>query len=127
MAEIGTGVGIQYSNMSPFRIGISQPEAQPSQLAILRSESQVASSVNGAILTQTFTLNEGWNSIYLEVEPINNAPLINVGTAEEPIMAPELSTIEAVFADLTHVAFSRTSSECDEPHHDKPDFHRSGQ
>ena len=101
MAEIGTGVGIQYSNMSLFRIGISQPEAQPSQLAKVQSESQVESSVNGALLTQTFTLNEGWNSIYLEVEPINNSPLINVGTAEEPIMAPELSTIEAVFTDLT--------------------------
>lgn len=55
----------------------------------------------GAMVTQTFTLAKGWNAIYLEVEPINTSTLVNVGTAEEPLMAPELSTMEAVFAPVT--------------------------
>ena len=60
-----------------------------------------SAEVAGAVLTQTFHLRAGWNSIYLEVEPINASPLVNVGTVDQPIMAPEQSTIEAVFAGLS--------------------------
>jgi len=61
----------------------------------------ISTEVAGAVLTQTFHLHAGWNSIYLEVEPINDSPLVNVGTTEQPIMAPEQSSIEAVFAALS--------------------------
>ncbi|NOZ72203.1 MAG: hypothetical protein GXP38_09860 [Chloroflexi bacterium] len=61
----------------------------------------VSTSVDGAILTQTFNLRAGWTSIYLEVEPINDSTLVNIGTAEQPIMVPELSTIEAVLAAVS--------------------------
>jgi hypothetical protein len=33
----------------------------------------------GQVVTQTFTLSAGWNTIYLEVEPINPSPLVGVG------------------------------------------------
>ena len=36
----------------------------------------------GATHTQTFTLQGGWNAIYLEVEPLNTSPLTNIGTEE---------------------------------------------
>ncbi|RME42431.1 MAG: hypothetical protein D6791_17745, partial [Chloroflexi bacterium] len=57
--------------------------------------------VEGAVVTQTFELRQGWTAIYLEVEPINDSPLVNKGTPDQPIMAPELSTIEAVFAHIS--------------------------
>ncbi|MBC8447964.1 MAG: hypothetical protein H8D78_09455 [Chloroflexi bacterium] len=33
----------------------------------------------GQVVTQTFTLQAGWNTIYLEVEPSNSSPLVGVG------------------------------------------------
>ena len=33
----------------------------------------------GQVVTQTFTLHAGWNTIYLEVEPANPSPLVGVG------------------------------------------------
>ncbi len=33
----------------------------------------------GQVVTQTFTLSAGWNTIYLEVEPTNPSPLVGVG------------------------------------------------
>lgn len=33
----------------------------------------------GQVVTQTFTLHAGWNTIYLEVEPTNSSPLVGVG------------------------------------------------
>jgi hypothetical protein len=54
----------------------------------------------GQVVTQTFRLHAGWNTIYLEVEPINPSPLKNEGTAEDPVWVHEKSTIEAVFDTL---------------------------
>jgi len=34
---------------------------------------------SGQVITQTFTLHAGWNTIYIEVDPINPSPLIGVG------------------------------------------------
>lgn len=56
---------------------------------------------NGAILTQTFTLQSGWNTIYLEVAPINSSPLVDPDGDGPLPSAPELSTLEAVFANLS--------------------------
>jgi hypothetical protein len=51
--------------------------------------------------TQTFGLVAGWNAIYLEVEPINTSPLVNIAPPnEDPVMVHEKSTVETVFADL---------------------------
>ena len=65
-----------------------------------RSTYATHSADTGPVTTQTFTLQGGWNTIYLEVEPINTSPLVNIGTAEDPIMVHEKSTMETVFADL---------------------------
>jgi len=59
-----------------------------------------SSPAAGTVTTQSFTLNAGWNTIYLEVEPINTSPLVNLGTAAEPIWVHEKSTMETVFAGL---------------------------
>ncbi len=76
----------------------SVASTQPVASALAGDEPVFTSA--GAVVTQTFTLAAGWNAIYLEVEPINNSPLVNVGTADDPIMAPTLSTMEAVFAPV---------------------------
>ncbi|NOZ72072.1 MAG: hypothetical protein GXP38_09185 [Chloroflexi bacterium] len=76
-------------------------DARIDQMTMPRAHPLASAQVDGAILTQTFNLHDGWNSIYLEVEPINDSPLINVGTDDQPIMAPRLSTVEAVFASLS--------------------------
>lgn len=55
----------------------------------------------GLLVTQVFTLSAGWNTIYLEVEPVNGSPLVNVGAEGDPIWVPERSTMEDVFANLT--------------------------
>ena len=59
-----------------------------------------ADAVTSPVITQTFTLQAGWNAIYLEVEPVNTSPLVNQGTAADPIWVHEKSTMETVFADL---------------------------
>jgi hypothetical protein len=55
----------------------------------------------GAILTQTFTLQGGWNTIYLEVAPINTSPLVDPDRDGPLPPAPSLSTLEAVFVNLS--------------------------
>jgi hypothetical protein len=65
-----------------------------------RSTYAINSAASGPATTQTFALQAGWNAIYLEVEPINTSALVNVGTAEKPIMVHEKSTMETVFAGL---------------------------
>ncbi|GEM_PF-2540966 len=60
----------------------------------------LAGPATDPVITQTFTLQAGWNAIYLEVEPVNTSPLVNRGTAAAPIWVHEKSTMETVFADL---------------------------
>jgi hypothetical protein len=55
---------------------------------------------SGAFVTQTFVLQAGWNTIYLEVEPFNTSPLVDPDGAGPLPPAPSLSTLEAVFATL---------------------------
>lgn len=55
----------------------------------------------GQAVTQTFTLAAGWNTIFLEVEPDNPAPLVDPDGAGPLPPQPSLSTIEAVFAGLS--------------------------
>ena len=43
-----------------------------------------AATTDAATTTQTFTLLAGWNAIYLEVEPINTSPLVNIGPERGP-------------------------------------------
>jgi hypothetical protein len=57
----------------------------------------------GVQMTQTFALQSGWNTIYLELEPDNPSPLINAGTDEDPYMVHEKSTIEALFDVVTNL------------------------
>lgn len=62
---------------------------------------QATATADGSLVTQQFTLQGGWTAIYLEIEPINPSPLVNEGTAADPIWAPEQSTLEAIFAGLS--------------------------
>lgn len=82
---------------------------QPSGAATFAVESSVPVAVerrsaiswsSGATVTQTFTLAGGWNTIYLEVEPINPSPLVNEGTEAQPLWVHERSSLEAIFAQL---------------------------
>lgn len=57
------------------------------------ARAEVTEALAGAILTQNFTLQAGWNAIYLGVEPINEAPVDADGT-------PSLSVMEWVFKGL---------------------------
>ncbi len=54
----------------------------------------------GNTVTQTLTLQAGWNAIYLEVEPVNPSPLINEGTEEDPVWVHEQPPMDAIFAQL---------------------------
>lgn len=74
--------------------GVSAPAAAPA--GPLAS----ADAATSPVITQTFTLQAGWNAIYLEVEPVNTSSLVNRGTATAPIWVHEKSTMETVFADL---------------------------
>jgi hypothetical protein len=56
---------------------------------------------DAATTTQTFILHGGWNAIYLEVEPVNTSPLVNIADpGEDPVWVYEKSTLETVFEDL---------------------------
>ena len=60
-----------------------------------------AATTDAATTTQTFPLQAGWNAIYLEVEPINTSPLVNIAPPnEDPVMVHEKSTVEVVFGSL---------------------------
>lgn len=86
---------------------LSALNAQPAQtaqtgaLAPMLASAQARLAADGTQLAQTFTLHAGWNTIYLEVEPVNTSALINIGTEADPIMVPERSTLEAVFAGVS--------------------------
>ncbi|MBX2997479.1 MAG: hypothetical protein KF893_03130 [Caldilineaceae bacterium] len=86
----------QQSGASAFTVESSAPIAVDRQ--------SVMSWSSGATVTQTFTLAGGWNTIYLEVEPINPSPLVNEGTEAQPIWVHERSGIEAIFAQLDSCA-----------------------
>jgi len=58
----------------------------------------------GAVVTQTFALHGGWNTIYLEVEPINPAPIVDPDGAGPLLPAPALASLEAIFAQLAPCA-----------------------
>lgn len=71
---------------------VAVQQVQPASATVVAS---------GDMLTQTFTLQAGWNTIYLEVDPINTSPLVDPDGAGPLPPAPELSTLEAVFANLS--------------------------
>lgn len=101
MIVVGFRASVGHSAIAEALPASQAAGAPAPQMTTRRAQAMATTQVDGAILTQTFTLQPGWTSIYLEVEPINDSPLVNVGTADQPIMAPELSTIEAVFAGLS--------------------------
>ena len=74
--------------------------AQPHAGAMALSAAAASATPAGQAVTQTFTLVAGWNSIFLEVEPDNPAPLADPDGAGPLPPQPSLSTIEAVFAGL---------------------------
>jgi hypothetical protein len=92
------------------------PLAPPGSAAEVRSMASsalaiptVTESYSGAIVEQTFTLEAGWNPIYLGVEPINPSayvvPPAGAGTPT-PTRTPgpqyEKSLMEAVFEELAN-------------------------
>ena len=60
-------------------------------------------------VTQRFELSAGWNTIYLEVDPVNGSPLVEAvvegerAPGEDPILVPQLSTMEWAFAPISDV------------------------
>lgn len=79
----------------------SAPQSAPAQPVVAPSAPTApVETPTGYVFTQTFTLRAGWNSIYLEVEPINTSPLTNTGTLTQPIWTPTQSTLEQVFSSL---------------------------
>jgi len=60
-------------------------------------------ATNQLEVKQTFSLRAGWNAIYLEVEPRNTSPLIEIDRDDDgnPIMEPALSTVESVFNPIS--------------------------
>jgi hypothetical protein len=88
-----------------LRVPPSLPPARPAQAEMARPRAvpdlaPPVETVSGAVLTQTFTLQAGWNAIYLGVEPINSSPLVNKGTTDKPQWVHEKSLMEAVFGGL---------------------------
>ncbi len=78
----------------------AQADAQSGAQTAAAPSGPVAVAGAGPVITQTFTLQAGWNAIYLEVEPVNTSPLVNRGTAAAPLWVHERSTMETVFAGL---------------------------
>mgnify|MGYP001480256948 FL=1 len=68
---------------------------------LLRPAAAAAVTASGALVTQTFTLQAGWNTIYLEVEPINTSPVTDPDGDGPLLPAHTLTTLEAVFATLS--------------------------
>ncbi len=71
----------------------ANPQAQAARIDAALALPAVDETISGAILTQNFTLQAGWNAIYLGVEPINGSPVEEDGT-------PTLSVMEWVFQGL---------------------------
>lgn len=76
---------------------LAAPAAAPLAAPASAAETQRASSaaavvpdvsetISGAIIEQKFTLNAGWNAIYLGVEPINESPLDGDGVPTQSVM-----------------------------------------
>ena len=83
------------------------PESPPPPLPLRAPASLAAGDVAagtvesaGDLVTQTFTLHAGWNTIYFEIEPRNPSPLVNQGTEDEPVWVHAQPVIEAVFDRL---------------------------
>ena len=75
----------------------SQLAGASAELAPTPAPPQFTEVSAGGLVTQTFSLKPGWNTIYLGVEPVNPSPLVNQGTEEEPLMVHEKTVAEAVF------------------------------
>lgn len=67
---------------------------------IARSSQATVLQTEGDTVTQTFSLQAGWNAVYLEIEPHNPSAVINVGTVQDPLWAPEKSVLDAYFGAL---------------------------
>lgn len=65
--------------------------------AVTMSTVDVVETNSGATVQQTFTLNAGWNSIYLGVDPINTSELVD---PDKPELGHTLSLMQAVFAGV---------------------------
>ncbi len=100
--------GLTFSLLALILAAILLNGRQVSAMATVGALAQQATAAsaavvvaNGDVLTQTFTLQGGWNTIYLEVDPINASPMVDPDGAGPLPPAPELSTLEAVFANLS--------------------------
>lgn len=105
LALIAVGLGVL--GILPKLGALNAQPAQTAQTSALApafvpalASAQAQLGTDGVQLAQTFTLHAGWNTIYLEVEPVNTSPLVNIGTEADPIMVPEQSTLETVFAGI---------------------------
>ncbi len=57
----------------------------------------VTETIQGAVVTQVFTLHEGWNAVYLGVEPINPSGLVD---PSKPELGYKKPLLDAVFDGL---------------------------
>ena len=78
----------------------SQLAGASAELAPTPAPPQFTEVSAGGLVTQTFSLKPGWNTIYLGVEPVNPSRPVNQGAEEEPLMVHEKTVAEAVFGVL---------------------------
>lgn len=102
-----SGILLIVAMLTAIGLCFSTAQAAPQQVAgspaapRARAETpDLSNSVGDPVVRQTFTLAAGWNSIYLEVEPINSSPLVDPDGPGPLPPEPSLSTLEAVFAGL---------------------------
>ena len=66
---------------------ITQPQAAAqARPAAIPAQAPPTETFSGAIVTQVFTLQAGWNAIYLGVEPINGSQLGSDGVPTQSVM-----------------------------------------
>lgn len=102
--EGARGIWLPPTPAAPQAAAPAQPVSAPAVPIALTAPTAPAATSTGYVFTQTFTLNAGWNSIYLDVEPINTSPLTNTGTLTQPIWTPTRSSLEQVFSTLNCAA-----------------------
>lgn len=99
---------IQLRTTSPVAqvgpVGDSAETASVVTAALHAEAVAVEPVVLGHVITQTFTLTGGWNSIYLEVEPINPSPLVDPDGDGPLLPTHSEASLPAIFAKLTCIA-----------------------
>ncbi len=99
--ERATAVDAPSDRVADGKVLADPPAAEPLMVALSGGTNLATSSE--LEVTQKFSLRAGWNAIYLEVEPRNTSPMVQVDLDGDgnPIMERALSTVESVFNPIS--------------------------